>query len=117
MMAVDPGNIWDRGEEEYYTSCAHKLPEGARATGIDWEAKLDVKTWVKAQVRVAEREAGLANAAWQGPGGADTWFERGGQTGGLKQGGPWVQYRLALGARNSGRTPRVTAVSVRYCQP
>ena len=30
--------------------------------------------------------------------------------------GQWVQYRLALGAVNSGRTPRVTEVAVIYTE-
>jgi hypothetical protein len=28
--------------------------------------------------------------------------------------GPWIQYRLALGAVNAARTPRVREVSVSY---
>jgi len=114
MMTVDPGNIMDRSDEAIYTSCAHQLPEGARVTGIEWEARLTVKTWVKAQVRSAQIQAGLASAPWQGPRGENSWFENGQEAAQMQQAGAWIQYRLALGARNSGRTPRVTAVSVNY---
>jgi len=114
MIWVDPGNIMDRGDQEYYTSCTHKLPDEAKVTGIDWEAELQVKTWVKAQIRFAENESEIVNAPWQGPKGEGTWFENGQAIGGAKQSGQCVQYRLALGAKNSGRTPRVTAVNVHY---
>jgi len=112
MIWLNPGNIMDRSEEEYYTSCAHQLPSEAKVTGIDWEADLQVKTWVKAQLRFAKTEEELANAPWQGPDGEGSWFEKSQASSGLEQTGPWIQYRLALGARNCGNTPRVRAVSV-----
>ena len=114
MIWVDPGNIADRSEEEHYTSCVHKLPDGANVTGMDWEAELQVKTWVKAQLRFAKTEADLAEAPWQGPEGEGSWFDNEKGTGNLEQTGPWVQYRLALGAKNSGNTPRITAVNIHY---
>jgi len=114
MIWVDPGNVMDRGDEEYYTSCAHKLPEGAKVTSIEWEAELQVKTWVKAQLRSAKTEEALADAPWQGPDGEGSWFEGEQPIGNMKQNGPWVEYRLALGARNSGNTPRISSVSIHY---
>jgi hypothetical protein len=114
MVAVNPGNILDRGPEEYYTSSPFELPAGARVQSISWEVEVPPKTWVRAQLRFAEQAEGLDAAPWQGPGGGNGWLERGDSTEGLRQTGPWVQYRLALGAVNGGNSPRVTEVSVRY---
>ncbi|RAV19617.1 FG-GAP repeat domain-containing protein [Paenibacillus contaminans] len=113
MMSVDPGNIVDRGPEEFYMSSAHELPEGERAASIGWEAELQPKTWVKAQLRFADSREELEQAAWQGPDGtAEAWFENGQSAADVRQAGRWVQYRLALGAVNGGNSPRVTEVWV-----
>jgi hypothetical protein len=113
MMSVDPGNIVDRGPEEFYISSAHELPEGERAARIGWEAELQPKTWVKAQLRFADSREELEQAVWQGPGGAaEAWFENGQSAADVRQAGRWVQYRLALGAVNGGNSPRVTEVWV-----
>lgn len=108
MTPVDPGNIMDRSNEEYYTSNAHCLPENARVTKIEWDAQIQTKTWVKAQIRFAETRELLSHAPWQGP------FDSQQDINGLIQTGRWVQYRLALGAINGGNSPRVTSVSVEY---
>ncbi|WP_409344256.1 FG-GAP repeat domain-containing protein [Paenibacillus sp. MBLB4367] len=113
MMSVDPGNIADRGAEEFYISSAHELPEGEKVTRMVWEAELQPKTWVKAQLRFAAYREELEHAAWQGPDGTvEAWFDNGQGAPGLRQTGRWVQYRLALGAVNGGNSPRVTEVRV-----
>ncbi len=114
MLAVDPGNIMTRGPEEFYVSSAHHLPEGAKVTRICWEAEIQKKTWVKAQLRFAESEEGLKSAGWQGPNGSAKWLTNGQKVGRLRQRGRWVQYRLALGAVNGGNSPRVKSVRVEH---
>ena len=114
MTSVEPGNIMDRGPEEYYVSSAHELPDGATVRKIQWEADIPEKTWVKAQLRFAPSKQQLPDATWQGPGGLDGWFENEQAAGTLKQTSRWTQYRLALGAINGGRSPRVKAVEVTY---
>ncbi len=114
MLTASAVNIMDGTEEEYYTSSPHYAGDCVRLTGIEWEAELQPKTWVRAQVRSAESKDDLSNALWQGPGGPGTWFEAGTDTFSADHSGQWIQYRLALGARNSGNSPRVTRVSVRY---
>lgn len=113
MTAVEPGNIVDRGPEEYYVSCPFKLPDGACVTGIAWEADLPPKTWVRAQFRFADTKAGLDRASWIGPG-ERGWFENHHTVDAGQYAGRWLQYRLALGATNGGSTPRVTEVRVSY---
>jgi hypothetical protein len=111
MLCVDPGNIADRGHEEFYTSAPSRLPEQTRAQRISWETELPLRTWVRAQLRAAATEETLGAAGWQGPdGSAQSWYESGEELSGVA--GPWIQYRLALGAFNSGCTPRVEAVHV-----
>ncbi len=124
MTAVEPGNIVDRGPEEYYISAPFQLPVGSKVTGISWQAQVPPKTWVRAQLRLADSKENLQNAAWIRRDGTDSWFENGEamtlEAGEMKtlarraSEGPWVQYRLALGATNSCGTPRVSEVSVSY---
>jgi hypothetical protein len=115
MVVPGPGNVMDRSAEEVYVSAPHQLPHGAQPTQIAWTARVPQGTWVKAQIRGAATAAGLASARWLGPGGEDSWFGAGELLcpSGLVS-GSWLQYRLVLGATNSGMTPRVTAVTVDY---
>jgi len=111
---VNPGNILDRGPEEFYLSQPFSMGGESVVAGITWEAAIPAKTWVKGQARVAATEADLASARWMGPSGADSWWEGTGSDQGAKLEGRWVQYRLALGAVNSCATPRVSEASVHY---
>jgi hypothetical protein len=65
---------------------------------------------VRAQIRRAERADGLEAAAWRGAVDGD-WLESGAVIDGASAGG-FVQYRLALGATNSGSTPRIRRVTI-----
>ena len=114
MVCVDPGNIADRGHQEFYTSVPFELPPGRRPTRIAWEAETPARTWVKAQLRSAATRAALERADWQGAAGAGSWFAAGDSLEGGQLPGDWIQYRLALGAFNSGSTPRVRAVHLEY---
>ncbi|MBI4026031.1 MAG: VCBS repeat-containing protein [Verrucomicrobia bacterium] len=114
MVNVDPGNVMDRGPEEYFVSRAHELPPGAKVDAISWLADVPRKTWVRAQLRFAETPDGLARAPWLGPRGANSWFGNRSPIRRIHQAGRWMQYRLALGAVNGGNTPRVRQVTVGY---
>ncbi len=100
MTALEPGNILDRGPEEYYISTPHKAEAAGRIKAAKVEAELPPKTWTTLLFRKAATEAALADAPWQEADAIDF------------QAGDLLQYRLALGAHNSLRTPRVTAVEV-----
>jgi len=116
IMIVGPGNQRDRGPEEYYVSNAHQLPEGARVTGISWDAELPPKTWVRAQLRIGNSKEELSEARWFGPTGEQSWFDHPPSTilHSPSSAGRWVQYRLALGATNGGCTPRVKEVRIAF---
>ena len=111
MLQVQPGNILDGSEREYYTSAPFELPAGAAVTRVGWDAELGPKTWVGAQLRSAPTAEALEHAEWLGPDDGAGWFTNDQQ---IAAAGRWVQYRLALGAVNSGSTPRVTEVRVHY---
>jgi hypothetical protein len=113
MSTVNPGNIMDRGPEEFYISSPFKLPENSAVQTISWEAELPPKSWVTARMRWADTELGLEDAPWVGPGESGSEFEKGDRVDDVPP-GVWIQYRLALGARNGGATPRVVEVSVSY---
>ncbi|MBH05363.1 MAG: hypothetical protein CMJ20_03495 [Phycisphaeraceae bacterium] len=112
MIPVQPGNQKDRGPEEYYISEPHELSGNACVQKIEWEADVPAKTWVKAQIRLADSENLLDSAVWQGRDGAGSWLDCGEEAHHIHHEGGWVQYRLALGAINSGSTPRIQEVKV-----
>lgn len=115
MITVDPGNIMDRSNEEIFTSSAQHMHDPVRIVSVAWQADTPIKTWVRAQVRIAETYEALQNAAWQGPDGKeDAWFTDTNNTSSIRQTGCWIQYRLALGATNGGSSPRVHAVTLSY---
>ncbi len=118
MLQVQPGNILDGSAQEYYTSAPYELPAGTAVTRIGWEAELGPKTWVGAQLRSALTTDLLEQADWIGPDNGAGWFANDQPVPAKHTVAPtersWVQYRLALGAVNSGSTPRLTEVRVYY---
>jgi hypothetical protein len=114
LMRFGMGNQRDRGPEELYVSAPREVPAGARLTALEWEAELPPRTWLRAQVRSAATEEALAEAAWTGPAGLESWFTDSGDIAAEVPLGPWVQYRLALGATNACGTPRVSAVTLSW---
>ena len=114
MTAVGPGNIMDRGPEEYYVSAPFKLPAETTVQKMAWDVDLPTNSWVKAQLRFADTEEDLERAAWAGPEGEHSWYDSHQRVEATEFAGKWVQYKLALGARHSGCTPRVKEVAVYY---
>ena len=112
MRSVEPGNLHDRGPEEFYTSPVRRLADGARVIDLRWEAEVPADTWVRGRVRAGADGAAVRSAAWSPWAGRG---ERPAATGGpCVDGGPWVQYQLALGAVLGKTTPRVRRVTLRY---
>lgn len=104
MMQPAHGNIMDRSEEEHYVSEPHELPRATRVMRIEVQAELGPKTWVRAHVRTADRAEDLTGAKWIHSDDLPSANLR----------GKWAQYRLTLGAKNCGSSPRVTEVKVHY---
>jgi hypothetical protein len=99
MVTPGPGNIMDRSDEEHYISEPYQMPAGKSVSRIEWDADLGPKTWVSAKVRYSNSRDELDRADWV-------------EAGLVRHAGPWMQYRLSLGAKNSGSTPRVKEVRV-----
>jgi hypothetical protein len=117
MTAVGPGNIGDRGPEEYYTSAPFELPTGAAVERISWNATVPPKSWVRSQLRFAENPIDLETTEWIGPDGENSWCESDQPIPSSRITGRWLQYRLALGALHGGSSPRVEEVTVRFSVP
>ncbi|MFB3902403.1 MAG: FG-GAP repeat domain-containing protein [Acidobacteriota bacterium] len=109
MIVVDPGNQMDREDEEFYISAPYQLPSRARVEGLAWKADVPTGTWVRGEIRTADTAEALSRAVWR-PAPA---LPKAGETPALPE-ERWVQYRLALGAKGGGRTPRVSEVRLRY---
>lgn len=109
---VDVGNVMDRGPDEYYTSMPFELDAECGMTSFECVADIPRKTWVKAQIRLADSREALEKTIWQGPVGPASWFNIGERVDQTLFRGQWVQYRLAVGAYNSLNTPRISQVTV-----
>lgn len=102
MTAIEPGNQLNRGPEEYYESEVWQVPETSEITSIDIEGEIPENCYVKSWVKIAESKENLGQKEWQ-------------EVNGIKvQKGDYIQYKLALGAKNSLRTPRITGVTVNF---
>jgi len=112
MVTPGPGNIMNRCDEEYYISEPYQVPSSQNPSHISWAAQLMPKTWVRAQIRCADSCKQLEISPWLGSNGPGSWFENEGDISNACAGMKWIQYKLALGARNSGGTPRVTSVII-----
>lgn len=109
----DVGNSYDRGLYEDYVSSAYKIAKGEKPIAISWKADTPHNTAVKFQIRVADKETGLASADWYGQHGKGSWYTKSGsKIKGLK--GKWIQYRARLITPNGGATPYLTAVTIKF---
>ncbi len=102
MTAVEPGNQLDRGPLEFYYSEAKQMAAGAIVDRMEVVGEIPPKTWVDCTVRCAATPDALEAAEWQKPDGFKV------------PAGAFLQYRLALGATNSLRSPRITKVVVHF---
>ncbi len=108
MSTVDPGNIMDRSDREYYYSEYKRLPASATVHTIRWEGTCTSTSWVEIALRAAENEDGLEKKAWQP-------VEAGADLDCLELCGV-IQYRLSLCAHCGCGTPRVTRVTLSFTE-
>lgn len=100
MTSVEPGNQLTRCEEEFYESEPRQIMSSCIVSRGEVTATCPTGTWVRVEVRAAATKEGLEVAVWREPKGLKT------------PAGSFLQYRLALGAKLSLRTPRVTRVEI-----
>ena len=83
------------------------------ARSIKWSAQTLHGANVTFQLRSAESHHALKEARWNGPGGAESWYDRSGAA--IEPlPGLWIQYRARLQTPNGGPTPYLTSVTVQY---
>lgn len=114
MVTASPYNLMDGGEEEFYTSRAFGIPAGTeRIAEVVLACELQRKTWVKLQLRTAATAELLERSAWFGASYRQNYFTGSGAVNApVPVGHGVIQYRLALGARNGGNSPRVHEVKI-----
>lgn len=113
MINVNPGNIMDRGEYEFYESECYPVPEESTVKKAYWEATIPNSCRVFMQMRHADTKDQIELSMWQGLGEMQM-IENAQDLSGLGFTGGFIQYRLALAARCGCGTPRVTAVTVEF---
>ena len=95
MTSINPGNILDRSESEWYESEVCTAEADGTVTGVEIEADIPEGTAVIPTLRVNGGE-------WQKPEGLTF------------RAGDKLQYRLEIKAELCLRTPRITAVTVNF---
>jgi len=106
MAPVDAGNLMDRGPEEYYVSEVLPIPAGISKTAARWEGTIPDSCWVRIQFRSGFDLVSLSETAWS------DWYGEGANDFKAAPQDCLLQYRLALGARCSCGTPRITSVVI-----
>ena len=112
-MGVDIGNLYDRKPEEYYTSRAHHIPDGVHPVKLKWDAVTTPGTGVKLQMRTAGTREALQTAPWQGPQGANSFYEKSGQKiRSVPTDHHWAQYRITFTGLGVGNSSVVKSVEM-----
>lgn len=109
----DPGNTYDRGLYEDFTSSAFNIPGEEQLASIDWTAETPFGTKVQFQVRTADTKADLDKSTWIGPQGQDSWWTKP-QSISKQPSGRWIQYRARLQTPNGGPTPYLSRVALTF---
>ena len=104
---VDQGNIRDRRFEETYVSAPVEIdgtPEAQLVLG--WQADCSLGSTIRFQVRTAASREALAQAKWDGPTGADSYFDGSEPKAGLPlAGATWVQYKAFFRSADGSNYP------------
>jgi hypothetical protein len=116
MNVRDVGNTCDRGLYEDYTSEAHQIPDGQRASKLRWTAQMPHGTNVSLQVRYAPDAETIKTRNWQGPKGENSWYQDAGRDSALAppDDARFMQYRARLTTPNGGPTPYLQSVTVEF---
>lgn len=110
MSAVEPGNVLTRGPEEYYTSAPFDAEEDVHPVSVNLAAEIPAKCWVSIRFRSSVNKEELFNSSW------GEWHRLASGENAInpQENNRFWQYELALGAKLSLRSPRITEVTVEY---
>ena len=109
----DFGNAYTREPLENYVSPSYNMGRGV-PIHLSWKAQTPEKTQVKFQLRWAESEAKLVRACWQGPAGADSYYQAPGPIKRVAHDSLWLQYKATLVSLNGCRLPKLEEVRVEF---
>ncbi len=111
MTCRDFGNGYTRKPEETYTSPGFKLVKNIPHT-IQWDADVQYPARLKFQIRWAADKKQLLSAPWMGPGGADSYYEKRGQTlNGINViEAKWFQYKVDFVSPYGCSSPKLREV-------
>ena len=101
MSSVDPGNLMDRGDREYYVSEAYDVPSSTAS--ITYEAEFISTSWLELEYRCGACDKCLEKAEWKKVEAGEKFKVEG-----------KMQYRLSLCAKCGCGTPRVSKVTVDF---
>jgi hypothetical protein len=110
---VDLGNIYDRSFQFGYVSSPFRY-DGLAGERIDWRALEPHASRVRFQVRTAATEPDLKQAAWLGPGGPATYYEKSGTRLKTDPSHAWIQYRAVLVSPNGSVSPVLERVELSF---
>ena len=99
--AIDPGNVMDRGEREYYTSEKY-VTEGTSAA-ISYVAECTSTSYIELEYRTAACDKCIDECEWISV-----------QPGEAFKIDKVMQYRVALGAKCGCGTPRISKIEVTF---
>ncbi|MCX6624837.1 MAG: VCBS repeat-containing protein [Acidobacteria bacterium] len=110
-QSMDAGNLYTRKLEEEYLSANIAVPRGKLPARLGWKAEEPFGAKLKFQVRYAASEAALAEAKWQGPEGAGSYFLAPGE---LKpdSGALLMQYRAVFTSPDAAGWPSLSEVNI-----
>lgn len=107
MTTVDPGNVMDRSNDEYYYSEPFKTDGKCKIKNIDWTSETSRSNSVTIQIRCADSLENLYKAEWSDR------LDKGEISEYVFQ-GIYIQYRLILSAKCSCGTPRVSKIEIDF---
>jgi len=112
MMPVDPGNILDRTNEEYYISAIHSFDEVVSLKSLSFKAQLPPKTWVKLWIRAGNTKQELLGKPFTGSTDEYSWYTNGDNI--VCSTCKYSQFKLSLGSVNGAASPRLSEVILDY---
>ena len=112
MTTFDRGNAYTREPVEHYISPSYEMGEKSPRS-IQWVAEESALLKLKFQLRSAASEAGLANAAWMGPKGEESYFESSGkEIRGIPETSRWLQYKATFVSPYACGSPKLKEVRI-----
>ena len=110
---VDAGNVYDRKNQWIYEFDPVQAPPDASFKRLAWTATTMMETAVKFQVRSSSKKNGLEETIWQGPQGAQSFYEKSpGALAAVPAEHRYLQYRAVFTSPDGANTAYLSDVAV-----